>query len=132
MKNRKKAKTKLPVARLEKIEKIYVDPVALVGILVAVVLLAVMVVGALQLQEDWAEYQRMSDYVSQLKHENAQLTHQYRSSYDLEDVRIKALALGMIPKSEAQTITVSVTLPEPEPEYTWVDHLVWFWEGLWA
>ena len=46
---KKKAKTKLPLARLERIEKIYVDPVALAGIAVAVVMLAVMVLGAVQL-----------------------------------------------------------------------------------
>ena len=48
-KKKKKAKTKLPIAKQEQVKAIYIDPVALIGITVAVVMLAVMVVGALQL-----------------------------------------------------------------------------------
>ena len=128
---KKKAKTRLPLARLEKIEKIYVDPVALVGILVSVVMLVTMAVGALQIQDDWKEYERVSTYVSQLKKENAQLTSSYRASYDLEDIRMKATAMGMVPKSEVETMTVIVTLPEPEPVRTWADEGVWCRNGLW-
>lgn len=131
-KEQKKAKTRLPLARLEKIEKIYVDPVALVSIAVAVVMLAVMVVGALQLQEDWAEYEAMSGYVSQLKRENAMLSREYRESYDLEEIRAKAQGLGLVPESDVEHISITVTIPEPEPERTWIDDLVWFWEGLFA
>ena len=128
---KKKAKTKLPLARLEKIEKIYVDPVALVGILVSVVMLITMAVGALQIRDDWEEYEKVSTYVSQLKKENAQLTSNYRASYDLEDIRVKATAMGMVPKGEVETVTVTVTLPEPVPVRTWADEVVWFWNGLW-
>ena len=128
---KKKARTKLPLAQLEKIEKIYVDPVALIGIVVSVVMLITMAVGALQIQEDWEEYERVSAYVSQLKKENAQLTSSYRAGYDLEDIRVKATAMGMVPKSEVETMTVAVALPEPEPVRSWADEVVWFWNGLW-
>ena len=74
----------------------------------------------------------MSDYVSRLNSENAQLSEDYRSGYDLEDIRIKALALGMVPKSELETKSISVTVPEPEPEMTWVEEIQWFLEGLFA
>lgn len=129
---RKKAKTSLPLARLQKMEKIYVDPVALVGIAVAVVMLVVMMIGALQIRSDWAEYERVSAYVSQLKRENAEKTHEYRASYDLEDIRIKATAMGLVPKEELQTMTVTVTIPEPEPEISRIDEIKWFLEGLFA
>ena len=128
----KKAKTKLPLARLQQIEKIYVDPVALVGIMVAVIMLVVMVMGALQIRDDWSEYEHVSTYVSQLKRENAQLTHTYRNSYDLEDVKSKALALGLVPKEELQTMTVTVTIPEPEIVPSRIDEIRWFLEGLFA
>lgn len=127
-----KPKTKLPLAQLQKVEKIYVDPVAIMGIAVAVVMLVVMLVGALQLRDDWAEYERMSTYVSQLKQTNAEKAETYRSSYDLEDIRIKATALGLVPKSEVETMTVTVTLPEPEPEVSRIDEIKWFLEGLFA
>lgn len=129
---RKKAKTKLPLARLQQIEKIYVDPVALMGIAVAVVMLAVMLVGALQIKDDWAEYERMSTYVSQLKRENAELAQEYRASYDLEDIRTKANALGLVSKEEVQTMAVTVTIPEPAPKVSRIQEIKAFLEGLFA
>lgn len=128
----KKTKTKLPLAQMQKIEKVYVDPVALAGIVVAVVMLAVMLVGALQIRDDWAEYKRVSTYVSDLNRENAELAQTYRASYDLEDIRIKANALGMVPKTELETMTVTVTIPEPEPEISRVQEIKGFLEGLFA
>ena len=127
-----KPKTALPLAKLQKIEKIYVDPVALVGILVAVVMLVTMVVGTLQIKEDWLAYERMSSYVSSLNKQNAELLQTYHDSYDLEDIRIKASALGLVPKSEAQRISVAVTMPEPEPEVSRIDEIKGFLEGLFA
>ena len=129
---RKQAKTKLPLAKLEAVEKIYVDPVALAGIAVAVVMLVVMILGAVQLQNAWASYEQMADYVTELRTENIRLTQNYRSGYSLEDVEMKALAMGLVPKSELKTIAVTVTHPEIQPELTWDQKVVRFWNGLWA
>ncbi len=129
---KRKPKTKLPMAGLDRIEKIYIDPLALIGIAVSVVMLVAMVAGAVRIQADWAEYEQMSQYVSQLKKTNAQLEHQYRSGYDLKQIEEKALALGMIPKEEAQTITATVTIPEPEPEPGFWEDVIWFFSGLFA
>ena len=105
---------------------------AILGITVALVMLAVMILGAIQIQNDWEEYRTMSNYVSRLNRKNAELMEDYRSGYDLEDIRIKALALGMVPKTELETRTVYVTVPKPEPEMTWLEELRWFVEGLFA
>ena len=129
---RRQAKTKLPKARIQKIEKIYVDPVALVGIAVAVVMLVTMVLGAVQLKRDWDQYERVSAYVSDLKRENARMSHAYHASYDLEDIKSKALAMGMVPKSELETMTVNVTVPEQEVELTRMEEVKLFLEGLFA
>ena len=128
----RRAKTRLPLARLEKIEKITLEPVALAGIVAAIVLLAVMVGSALQFRTEWAEYQQLSSYVSDLKRENAELTKAYREGYDLSQIQKRAAALGLVPKEELETRTITVTVPEPEPEQTWWDDLVWFLEGLFA
>ena len=128
---KKKAKTKLPLAQLERIEKIYVDPVALTGIVVAVIMLVTMVLGAVQLQEDWVEYERMAGYVSGLKTQNAELAQTYRDGYDLDDIEMKALAMGMVPKSEIETVVISITIPEAEPVLTWDQKVVRFWYELW-
>ncbi len=128
----KKPKTRLPLTRLRQVEKVYLDPVAMVAIVVAVVMLAVMIVGALQLKNDWAEYRAASEYASDLRQENARLRKDYRSGYDLEEVRAKAIGLGLVPQEDVATMQVTVTMPIPEPETTWLDELKWFWEGLWA
>ena len=129
---KKRAKSKLPLERLHKAEVIYLDPVAIFGITVALVMLAVMIVGAVRIHADWQEYRVMSDYVSRLNSENAQLQADYRSQYDLEDIRVKAAALGMVPKSELEKRTVYVTVPQPEPEMTWLEEIQWFLNGLFA
>ena len=129
---KRQAKTKLPLARIQKIEKIYIDPVALAGIAVAVVMLVTMVLGAIQIKRDWDQYERVSSYVSELKRENACLSHAYHLSYDLEDIKTKALALGMIPMEEAQRVTIFPVLPEPEPEEPWWENISWFLKGLFA
>ncbi len=128
----KKNKTVLPLKKLQQIETIYVDPVALVGIAVAVLMLAVMLLGTMQLQEDWAEYKRLSGYVSNLNQENARLTQEYHDSFDLEEVRTKALALGMVPKSDVERRSVTVRLPEPKPQISRIDEIRGFLEGLFA
>ena len=127
---KKRAKSKLPMERLHKAEVIYLDPVAIFGITVALIMLAVMIVGAVRIHADWQEYRVMSDYVSRLNSENAQLQADYRSQYDIEDIRVKAAALGMVPKSELEKRTVYVTVPQPEPEMTWLEEIQWFLNGL--
>ena len=129
---KKQAKSKLPMERLRKVEVVYLDPVAIFGITVALVMLAVMILGVLQIRDDWEDYRIMSGYVSRLNSENAKLKEEYRSQYDLEDVRLKAEALGMVPRSELEVKTVYVTIPEPEPEMTWLEEVQWFLNGLLA
>ena len=129
---KRQAKTKLPLARIQKIEKVYVDPVALAGIVVAVVMLVTMVLGAVQIKRDWDRYEQVSAYVSELKKENARKNHAYHLSYDLEDIKSKALAMGLVPKSELETVSITVTVPEREPVLTRSDEIRLFLEGLFA
>ena len=129
---KRQAKTKLPLAKIQAIEKIYVDPVALAGIAVAVLMLVTMVLGAIQLKRDWDQYEQVAAYVSELKKENARMSHLYRSSYDLEDIKTKAVSMGLVPKSELQTMSVTVTLPEPEVVPTRMEEIKFFLEGLFA
>ena len=128
----KNARTKLPLARLQQVETISLDPVALIGIVVAVLMLVVMVTGALQLRTDWEEYAHVRDYISYLNKENAKLTREYQEAYDLEDIRTKAAALGLVPKAEVQTMTMTVVLTEPEPEVSRIQEIKDFLEGLFA
>lgn len=121
-----------PGRELEKIEKIYVDPVALVGLAVAAVMLICMVVGACQIHSSWQEYEEISHYLSELKRENARLEHTYHISYDLEEVEAQAIAMGLVPLDQIPTLSVRVTMPEEEPEMTAWDEFIWFIQGLFA
>ena len=132
LEQQRKAKTRLPLARLQKIQKLYVDPVAVIGITVAIFMLVVMTMGTLQLQEDWDAYQRMSGYVDGLRYETAQLEKTYREGYELKDIETKALALGLVPKEELQTVTIAISLPEKEPVPSKLDEIKWILEGLFA
>ena len=132
LQEKKKAKSKLPLERLRKMEVIYLDPVAIFGIVTALVMLTVMILGVLQIRDDWEEYRVMSNYVSRLNSENAELLADYRSQYDLEDIRVKAQAMGMVPKSELEVRTVYVTIPQPEPERKMLEEIQWFLSGLLA
>ena len=129
---RKEARTKLPLERLRKMEAIYIDPVALISIAVAVLMLVTMVYGALRITRDWAEYRQMSAYVSEMNLENANLYQEYRENIDLEDVYTKAVALGMLPVEEVPTRTITVHVPEAPVEPTWRERATAFFTGLFA
>ena len=121
-----------PRVQQEKKIRILVDPVAMLGLVVAVTMLVLMAVGVYQYNAATQQNEAVNDYLLQLKDTNITREYQYRTKLDLEKVAEQAKALGMIPASEAQTITVHVEVPQPEPENTWWDDLVWFLEGLFA
>lgn len=128
----RKTRTTLPgVAPREKI-RVYVDPVALGSVIVAVVILILMTVSVLQFEHTCEEYQTMQTYLTQLRDDNVTLEHTYRTGYDLETVEEQALALGMVPATEVKTIHVQVAVPVQEPEPTAWDDFIWFLEGLFA
>ncbi len=124
------SRTRLPkVAPLDEI-RVQVDPVALGGLVVAVVMLVLMIVGMVQYSAVCEDHAVMEAYVTQLRDENALLEHEYRSGYDLEEIAEQARGIGMIPASEANTIQITVTVPQPEPEPTLWEEIVWFFKGL--
>ena len=128
----KKAKTELPLHRFQRVRKVYVDPLAICSLMIAAVMIIGMVAGMLSLQTAWEELDTARMYVSELETRNGVLTAQYRSGYDLETVRSAAIAMGMVPVSEVQTVKLNVTVPEVQPEPTLMDDVLWFLNGLFA
>lgn len=128
----KKAKTELPQHRYERIRKVQVDLLAIGSLLMAAVLLVTMVAGALSLEAAWTELETAQQYVYELQATNRTLAASYRASYELEQVRSAALAMGLIPVEEATVMKLHVSVPEVEPERTWLDDFVWFMKGLFA
>jgi len=133
---RNQAKTILPLERLRNIQKVYVDPVALFGIVVAVFMAVTMVLGALNIRAAWNEYEVMQDHLTWLKSENARLSVEYAHGYDLAEIEAAAITLGLVPRDSVQTIPVRVTVPEPVEEPTaweeFKDYVQWFIDGLFA
>ena len=116
----------------EQVRVISIDPVALVGLAVAVAMLICLAVSAVGIKDTWQEYDQINKYMTYLKQQNADLEHTYTNGYDLAEVEAAAIALGMIPATEANTIILSVTVPEPEPEPTVWEDFTWFLQGLFA
>ena len=128
----RKKNTVLEQPKAERIRVVSIDPVALIGLVVAAAMIICLAVCAMQIGETWREYEAVSDYMAQLMMENSSLKHEYVNSYDLAEVEATAVALGMIPATEAQTIILPVHVPVTESEPTFWDDLVWFAQGLFA
>ena len=106
----------LPQRKKRRVQRIYVDPVAILGAAVAMCMLVAMVVGITRLQAAQQRTAEMNAYVEQLQAENTALQAQYDAECDLEAIEKTALALGMIPCEEAQRTSIQVELPPAEAE----------------
>lgn len=101
----------LPQAKPRQRVKIYLDPVALVGTLVAVTMLVMMLVGWSGLQAEQAKTAEMTTQVEVLRQENEALRTQYAEQCNLEEIRETALALGMVPKETVTHTLIQVSVP---------------------
>lgn len=122
----------IPLHRFEKVQKIYVDPLAIAGLVLSMVLLASMVFGVMQLQNAWTELENAQQYLRHVENVHTERLLTYHSSYDLRQVRDTALAMGMIPAAQATTMDLTVTMPQPEEEPTMWEDILWFARGLFA
>ena len=125
-------KTVLPLSAPDKTIKIGIDPVAISGVVVAIALLVMMVVGTVRYVGICRQYQQMMDYVVTVQNENVQLRDDYRSQVDLDAIRERALELGMVPAAEAERITIKVETPVAEPEMNAWEEFLWLCKGLFA
>ena len=106
----------LAFPRRRKIKKLvlHIDPVAFAGILIATVMTILLAVGFVQLNEARAEEIAMAAYVASLEESNEALKDTFESGYNLAQVEEVALALGMVPAEQLQTVTVRATEPVQE------------------
>ncbi len=113
------AKPKTAAPKTQKIKRrvVRVDPLAVGGIVLAGVMLVMMLIGCVQLYQVQQESAQMQAYVEYLAQENARLAEEYEAGYDLSEIERSALALGMIPAEQAQTIYLQISQPAaPEPQ----------------
>lgn len=128
----KKPRVKLPELHLERLKKVYIDPIALGGVVVALVMLCLLITGAFHLRDTRMAYDSMKAKLVELKRENAQLSHTYHTSYNLEDIRNKAERIGMVEAENAECFTVFFSLPKEEEEPTAWDDFLWLLSGLFS
>ena len=91
--------------------KIYLDPVALFGTVVAVSMMISVLVGFSSLQTEQKKAATMVEYVETLRIENESLRTQYEGKCDLAEIEEAALALGMVPKEEVTHTVIHLELP---------------------
>ena len=127
----KKNKTKLPQVYKQQSYTVHVDPLALGGILVSVVMLILMAVGMFTLDAAQKELKAATESVDTLQSLNLQLEEKYHSRYQLDEVKEAALGLGMIPIEEAQHITISVPQETAQKNTLW-ESINLFLDGLFA
>lgn len=127
-----KQKAKLPKMRRQKRIVVHVDPIATLGIFVACVMFVLMIAGAVRLSAVQKQAMQMSNYVSYLQQETAQLSATYEQGYDLEEIRRIAETRGMVPIENAQRVQIRVEIPEVTEEPTAWESFVTFLTGLFA
>ncbi len=108
----------------EKRKPIPVDPIALVGSAVAVLLAILMLVGFAQVAHTSAQVRKLETQVMTLELEQEQLRQKYEDGYNLEEVRVAAESMGMIPMEDA--VHVRVELPA---ESVQIETLSW-WDSM--
>ena len=128
----KKQKTQLPKAVPQQKIMVAVDPVAVAGIVIALMLVVLMVVSVQSYIDVCNEYAVMTERVVELQNDNVLDQQKYREMYDLADIEEKALALGMIPMDEAQIVIITPVMPEETPEPGLWEDVSWFLKGLFA
>ena len=127
-----KKKASLPKPRRRKKIRIYVDPVTLLGGIVAVILLVMVICGCGELNAVRQEQAQMQAYVQRLEVEKVSLQQQFEAGYDPDEIYQIATAMGMIPADQAQKLQVQVTVPEAEKEPTGWENFCMFLSGLFA
>jgi len=118
-------KTAQPKPRTHKKLVLRIDPVAALGMVVAVVMLALMISGIVNLVAVQEQTAVMEQYVQSLQEENAALKAEYTAGYDVAEVERMALALGMVPCEQAQQVTLQLSVPQ-EP----VTQNLSFWDRI--
>ena len=112
----------LPAPKPQKKMTVAVDPVAIFGFLLAVCMLVLMAIGIQELNLARREVATLEHYVAELTVANQTLEQNYRDGYNADEIRQKALDMGMISVEEAPESHIYVTLPQrkiQQPQSFW-------------
>lgn len=104
---------------------LYIDPVAILGMLTAVVLTICLLIGFNQFKQAKEDYEYVHGYNCQLQQQHKQLQKTYKESYNKEDVRLEAVLMGYVPSWQVQHVTIKAQEPEPIPEEPGILRQAW-------
>ena len=125
-------KPAIPRPKKKKKIILHVDPVAIFGIMTAVVMLIIMMVSMGMLMDAQENTRAMESYVEKLQTENQRLRTEYEEGYDVAEVERTALALGMVPREQVRHVNLSVKTPNTAPTADAWDQIYVFLAGLFA
>ena len=101
------------------------DPVAFAGSIVSVLLAVLMIVGLIQVATANAQVRELETQLTGLQQQEQMLEEIYYGSFDLEEIRVAAESMGMIPAEEAAHVQIQVPIRIPEVQtLSWWDSLV--------
>ena len=127
-----KAAPKRPRTKRKKHILVHIDPAAVLGIMMAAVMIVLMVAGCVSLNSSRREVAVMEQQVAQLRKENAALQEEYITGFDPDQVKQTALGLGMVPQEEVERVTIHVPASQEPAEPDGWDKLTSFLTGLFA
>lgn len=125
-------KRTLPKVKQQPKQVLYIQPIAVVGLLLSAVMLVMMIAGAVELQNAKQQKRAMEEYVQKLTWENSHSRAEYEDGLDLETIEKSAIALGMVPQDQVRQITISVPMPETEETPGFWEKTLVFLESLFA
>ena len=135
----RKVETKMPLKtmklpRIKNIKKIvlHIDPVAVSATVMAVVMVALMITGTVQLNEKKQQLQQMTSYVDDLRTENAMLSERFENSYNIDEVERTALALGLVPADQVKQVVLRAPENAVENKPSTWEQFYAFLAGLFA
>ena len=99
---------KLPKKKAQKRRVIHIDPLAIAGIVMSVVMTVLMLVGVVELMDAREDAANMASYAQELKEINDELTATYRNGYTIEEVRQAADNLGLVPMDQVTHIQLNL------------------------
>ena len=117
---------------VKKRKRVFVDPVANFGVMVAICMLFTMFVGVHRLRQVRQDAAAMEQYVLHLQDINQERKDIYHSSYTLEEIEKTAMALGMVPMDQVTHQTIDVTEPAPQEAPSVWESVGTFLSGLFA
>ena len=111
--------------KAQKRKPIPFDPFAFAGNVVAIFMAILMIVGFIQVAATNAKVQELETQLMVLEQQEQMLLEKYYGSFDLDEVRVAAESMGMIPAEEATHVQIRVPAPNVEVQQLgWWDTLV--------